>query len=333
MLELGRRNFLLAGAGLLVARTHGRTMITATADAPAAVAGTGWARRFDWRFGTAPGNNIGRFTDWLAAGWYMNPTPTFLNDECETYNTRDITNDNGNFQAFADHCDIVALWNGGRIASGQGNGSLSSLLLNYDVPFPTAVGYYELTCKIPSVSGAWPAWWTVGHTPGSERGVTWGPEIDIFEFYDNKSGTYSSALHGGGNPSYCFMRQGGNPPATPDTPHTVYEGKEPWNMGHFVYAPGIDFAQSYHRFGAKIDKRNQITLWIDDVKIGTFAANQYCDDEGHPVAVHLTVNLALGTHNPDPVASIHTVDFGGINNRSPANKFRFSLKNIQIWAP
>jgi hypothetical protein len=98
-----------------------------------------------------------------------------------------------------------------------------------------------------------------------------------------------------------------------------------------VYKPGVDFAQAYHRFGAKIDPDYHITLWVDDVKVGTFAAEQYCDDEGQPVGVQLIVNLALGTHNPDPVASIHTADFGGINNRSAANRFRFSLRNIQVW--
>lgn len=331
MVGFGRRTFLLAGAGSLLMPKRGPWTIAGTDGSPAAVTGTGWTRKFDWRFGTAESNNIRQFTDWLRAGWYIDPKSKFLNNECQTYNTRDLNNDNPNFQAFSDHCDIVAIWNGGPIASAKGNGSISSLLLNYNVPFPNAVGYYELACKIPSASGVWPAWWTVGYRPNSQRALTWGPEIDIFEFYDTKSGTCISTLHGGRTPSYCFMRAGGNPLGTPNTPHTVYEGSQSWDMGHFNYAPGVDFAQGYHRFGAKIDPTYHITLWVDDVKVGTFAADQYCDDDGHPVAVNLAVNLALGTHNPDPVASIHTGDFGGVNNRSATNKFRFSLKNIQIW--
>ena len=332
MLEFGRRAFLLAGVGSFLVPKRGLWTVADADRSPAAVAGTGWSRKFDWRFGTGPGDNIRRFTDWLQAGWYMNPTPTFLNDECETYNTHDLTDSNPNFQAFSDHCDIVAIWNGGPIASAKGNGSISSLLLNYNVPFPNAVGYYELTCKVPSASGVWPAWWTTGYRPNSRREVTWGPEIDVFEFYDTKSGSCSSTLHGGRTSSYSFMRAGGIPTAVPETSHTSYGRYEgTTDMGHFVYTPGIDFAQAYHRFGVKLDPTYRITLWVDDVKIGSFASEQYCDDDGHPVAVNLLVSLALGTHNPDPVASIHTADFGGINNRSLSNKFRFGLKNIQVW--
>ena len=332
MLGFGRRAFLLAGAGTFLGPKSGAWKVADTAGSPAAVAGTGWSRKSDWRFGTAAGNNIRQFTDLLYAGWYMNnPTPVFLNDECETYNTRDLTNNNLNFQPFSDHCDIVAIWNGGPIESAKGNGSISSLSVNYDVPSLNAIGYYELTCKVPSVSGAWPCWWTIGHKPGSDHISTWGPEIDILEFNDTKTDTSINALHGSRTPSRCFMRAGGNPPGKPETAHTVYEGDHPWNMGNFVYKPGIDFAQAYHRFGAKIEPNYHITLWVDDVKVGTFAAEQYCDDDGHPVGVQLIVCLGLGTHNPDPVASIHTADFGGTHNRSATNKFRFSLKNIQVW--
>lgn len=301
-------------------------------DIPAAVSGTGWSAKSSWSFGTAPGNNIGRFTDWLRAGWFMDPTPTYLNDECQTYNTRDLSDGNANFQAFADHCDIVALWHGGTIASARGNGSISSLLMRYDVPFANAIGYYELTCKVPSVSGAWPAWWTLGHQPGSAKGsYTWGPEIDILEFYDTKTRACTSTLHASRKPNHCFTRDGGDPPGTPATPDTVYEGNRPWNSGDFVYTPGFDFADGYHRFGVKIDRDYAISLWIDDVKTGTFASTQYCDDGGNPVAVELLVNLALGTHNPSPVESIHVADFGGVDNAAANNRFRFSLKNIQIW--
>lgn len=332
--EIGRRTLLMAGAGTFLVGKRGIATVAATDGSPAAIAGTRWTRKSDWRFGTAAGNNIRQFGDWLRSGWYVNhPTQTFLNDECETYNTRDLGDDNPNFQPFSDHCDLVAIWNGGPIASAKGNGSISSLSLNYDVPSPNAIGYYELACKIPSVSGAWPAWWTIGHRPGSDHSSVWGPEIDIFEFQDTKSGTYVSTLHGGRTPSRCFMRAGGNPPAKAETANAVYEGNHSWNMGNFVYKPGIDFAQAYHRFGARIDANYHITLWVDDVEVGTFAADQYCDDEGRPVGVQLIVNLALGTHNPDPVASIHTADFGGVNDTSAANRFRFSLRNIQIWGP
>jgi hypothetical protein len=298
---------------------------------PAAIAGTGWAPKANWRFGTAPGNNIARFSDWLRAGWFMNPTPKWLNNECQTYNTTDLTDRNANFMAFPDHCEIVAIWNGGPIASATGNGSISSLLVRYNVPFPTAVGYYEIEAQVPSASGAWPAWWTIGHVPGSSPGdSTWGPEIDVFEFNDTKTTELTSTLHGSRTPSFCFLRSGGNPPAQGQARGVVYAA-HPWNMGSLTYRPGIDFAEAYHRYGVRIAPNYNISIWADDTPVGTFAANQYCDDSGRPVGVQLQVNLALGTSNPDPVRSIHTADFGGAGNRGPGNKFRLGIRYIQIW--
>lgn len=329
-----RRDVLTAGAASLLVLRRALAARAQAGDAPAATGGTGWARKANWNFGTGSGNDIRRFSDWLAAGWFMDETPRYLNDECQTYNTMVVTDGNLNFMPFADHADLVAIWNGGPIASGQGNGSISSLLMRYDVPSPSAVGYYELTCKIPAVSGAWPAWWTLGHAPGTPRGsYTWGPEIDIFEFYDTKTGLMYSTLHGSKPQSRSFLAGGGYPPARPLTAATHYDGGRPYNLGDFTYQPGTDFARDYHRFGLKIAPDHAISIWVDDVAIGQFGATQYADDDGRPVGVELLVNLALGTHNPDPIRSIHTADFGGVGNRGPANKFRLSLRNIQIWAP
>lgn len=332
-----RRDVLTAGAAslLLPRAATAQAPALGAGGAPAAVAGTGWGRKSDWNFGSGPGDNIRQFSDWMSAGWFMDETPRYLNDECQTYNTTDQTDRNPNFQPFADHCDIVAIWNGGPIASAKGNGSISSLMVRYDVPSPSPIGYYELTCKIPSVSGAWPAWWTIGHAPGSPQGsYTWGPEIDILEFYDTKTQLLTSTLHGA-NPSQSrsFLAAGGYPPGRPQTPSTAYDGKESWDMGHFTYRPGGDFSQAYHRFGARIAPNYAITIWVDDISIGEFESKQYADEHGNPVGVELLINLALGTHNPDPVRSIHTADFGGAGNRGPTNKFRLSLKNLQIWGP
>lgn len=278
----------------------------------------------------------------LAAGWYMNPTPTYLNNECETYNNNDTSNGNANFQPFSDHCDIVAIWNGGTIASAQGNGSITSLMLHYDMPdsngVANAIGYYELTCKIPSVGGAWPAWWTVGHQPGKGKGYgVWGPEVDIFEFYNTSTSHIESTLHKGSPAtSYCFMKSGTTPPtnnplATTSTSNTTY-GSGAWNLGSFSYSPSVDYSQGYHRFGMMIDANYNISIWVDDVKVGVFAAQQYCDDNGNPVSVELILNLALG-NGSDPVGSIDTSGFGGKNNTTSSNKFRFSIQKIQIWGP
>jgi hypothetical protein len=342
-----RRDFLLSGAAALgtvapiSAFGTGETYDGHAMAQPLAIRGTGWARKSNLNFGTKA--EIARFTDLLRAGWYMTPTPTFLNRECQTYSTTNNTDANPNFQVFPDHCDIVAIWNGGPIVPALGNGSISSLMVRYDLPdgsgAPNAIGYYELSAKVPSVGGAWPAWWTIGHLPGGGRGsYTWGPEIDIFEFNNTDSTMVSSTLHKGGpTPSYCFMRSGtiapgGNPPATPKTPFTTYSGSATYNCGSFAYAPGIDFAKDYHRYGVKIDTNHNISIWVDDILTGLFAAEQYCNDEGRPVSVELLINLAVG-NGPDPAGSIDRAAFGGAGYAGPSNKFRLSLRNLQIWAP
>jgi hypothetical protein len=273
----------------------------------------------------------------------MDATPTYLNDECETYNNTNTTNSNSNFQPFSDHCDIVAIWNGGTIAAGAGNGNISSLMIRYDMPDASAanaIGYYELTCQIPSVGGAWPAWWTIGHVPGKGQGyTTWGPEIDIFEFYNTDTTVMASTLHKGSSvaTSYCFMTAGSTPP-TNDPPGTAasqyatYIGTEAYNLGTMNYVPGFDFSAGYHRYGMKIDTNYNITLWVDDVLVGEFAAQKYCDDSGNPVSVELIINLALGSGS-DPVGSIDTTGFGGASNTSTTNKFRLGIQKIQIWGP
>src|SRR6185437_17112705 len=158
--QSGRRDILkgavaslLLPPGFVMAHFSLQPSTARAADAaPAATQGTGWKRKAQWRFGTSPGNDIARFSDWLRAGWFMNDT-RYLNDECETYNTTDRSDSNPNFAPAADHCDIIAIWNGGPVASAIGNGSVSSLMMRYNVPSPSPVGYYELECRIPSVSG------------------------------------------------------------------------------------------------------------------------------------------------------------------------------------
>lgn len=343
-----RRDFLFSAVAALGAAAPDRALGSgpprddhAAAAAPLAVTGTGWTKKTNLNFGTKA--QIGRFTDLLKAGWYMTPTPTFLNTECQTYRTTDSSDANPNFQSFPDHCDIVAIWNGGPIVPALGNGSISSLMVRYDLPdrpgVPNAIGYYELMAKVPSAGGAWPAWWTIGHLPGAGRGgYTWGPEIDIFEFNNTDTKMMSSTLHKGGpSPSYCFMKSGsippaGDPPAIPKTRFTTYSGSAVYNSGSFAYAPGMDFAGDYHRYGAKIEANHNISIWVDDVLTGLFAAEQYCDDSGRPVSVELLINLAVG-NGPDPVGSIDRTAFGGIGNAGPSNRFRLSLRNLQIWGP
>jgi hypothetical protein len=94
-----RRDFLISSAAMAASLGSGGALAAAPRDKiPLAISGTNWQQKSNWNFGTSGG--IGRFTDWLKAGWFMTPTPTFLNKECETYSTTNSTDGNPNFQAF-----------------------------------------------------------------------------------------------------------------------------------------------------------------------------------------------------------------------------------------
>lgn len=64
-----------------------------------------WGRKANWTFGTGPGNTM-------------------------------VAPDGNQFMPFADHAAIAAIWNGGSIASGQGNSSISSPLMRYAARAP-----------------------------------------------------------------------------------------------------------------------------------------------------------------------------------------------------
>ena len=44
-------------------------------------------------------------------------------------------------------------------------------------------GYYEIEAKLPTAPSLWPAFWTWAWE-------SWPPEVDIFEAYSNKRGSY-----------------------------------------------------------------------------------------------------------------------------------------------
>lgn len=54
-------------------------------------------------------------------------------------------------------------------------------------------GKYEIMCKIPTSSGAWPAFWTFGGTPSGGQS-----EIDCFEFYGSNMNRQGTNLHTNG---------------------------------------------------------------------------------------------------------------------------------------
>jgi hypothetical protein len=312
---------------------------------PLAVSGKSWTQRANWNFGTTSGN-VKSLSDFWAAGWLQHDTNvmsgTLANGfGAETYGV-DLS---PNFVMNTDHVDIYAIYQGGTINNSQtsGNGAVLSFAASYNVDTAgvlTSPGYYEATFNCSFVTGYWPAWWMIGHQVGQPYyEADWGPEIDMFELnplYGVDSPTsWASNFHAANNASNkCFGNNPTGPNAPPGTsliPQAVWEtiGVGSYNLGDFRTTGLIDFTSGYHRIGCLIDTNHNISLWIDDVKIGNVGATQYCGDTGIAVVPKLAIDLAVGWQGGTPTAS----DFGGIGYTGPNNKYRMSFKNIQIWSP
>ena len=76
-----------------------------------------------------------------------------------------------------------------------------------------------------------------------------------------------------------------------------------------------------------IEPNQDISIWFDDVKLGTFDASRYAYDDGTIVAVMLMVDLAMGGLG----GTVNTNNFGGANNTTDTNLYRLGIRNIQIW--
>ncbi|HVA15541.1 MAG TPA: hypothetical protein VNF99_19995, partial [Stellaceae bacterium] len=281
---------------------------------PAAIAGKSWTQIANLNFGTASGNNITSLDDFRNAGW----APWSINGSfsennngygIETY----LSDQSNNFAVFTNHAEMYAIHPSGTTIptlgdnkQSNGNGSILSFSagLQQTIACP---GYYEGEFQVPNVEGSWPAWWCIGWD-GSSR--TWGPEIDGFEFFNNGdpghgTTTCFSTLHNDGtdsSSSKCFLSAGGVPSYTiNDSSNTIYNTYSGSNMGGFQYTPGTDFSTGYHRYGWLIDTNHNISIWIDDVLIGTFDANEFAEEDGTPVTPLLLVNLEAGWQGGQPV--------------------------------
>lgn len=312
---------------------------------PAAVAGTNWTKKADWSFGSnaAPSGSsqIQTVSDFQNAGW-ENDTGTFGVETAVIPNT---PTDN-HWQLFNDHIDMVVIYTGGTPSAG--NGSITTLLWKTQTPkfsFSAAPGYYEGTFKIPQgtsndnansnhlLTGSWPGWWMVGWDNVNQI-ATWGPEIDTFEFFGTTDkGPTDPQFHlhdNGTNPTLCFesggTQQGQFVPHVIDTTNVTFLQEA---LGGFSYSPGTDYSAGYHRFGTKIDSNYNVELWIDDVKVGHFTADQYAQENGSAVFPQLTISFAAGASG----GNVDTSTFGGLNNTGPSNQWRFSIQRIQLWGP
>jgi hypothetical protein len=311
-----------------------------TTNEPVAVQGLNWTQRQNLNFGTATGNNVTKLTDFLAAKWQSQAAQWGLETGVKV-----TANTDTHFQVATDHVDLVDIYTGGTPAQGNGSITAPSFFCNVsDLGLASAVGYFEATVQIPNVLGMWPAWWCIGWNTAT-KSSTWGPEIDFFEFYgasDKGPNFPMSTLHSPAPESLCFMPPPGvnEGPTGPWIPGNAFPESFPGSLywtGAGRAAGGVawpysqgtgtaDYSAGFHRFGCKIAEDFTITIWIDDVEWAQFNAKQYCTDAGVAVVPQLIFDFAVFSQ---PTLA----DFGGTNNSKATNKWRYSIKNIQVWSP
>lgn len=140
----------------------------------------------------------------------------------------------------------------------------SSIITQDKVAF--GKGYYELRAKLPTASGMWPAWWTLGENVSS-KGWPYCGEIDMMEYYNNK---------------LLF---------------NVMNSKQQWVSKTKTLPSG--FGNDYHIWGMTIDDNN-IYLYLDGVEMVKYPQSSAWNGSYNPFLsqnMYMLVNLALGGAN------------------------------------
>lgn len=159
-------------------------------------------------------------------------------------------------------------------------------------PFSQTYGYFEVTAKVPSGAGLWPAFWLL---PVDQ---SWPPEIDIAEILGNDVRTAYFSIHTGDKAWVASQ-----PGSYHDSTTTDKASGTP------------DFSAEFHRYALDWTART-ITFYLDGTAIGSRPT---------PADMHkpfyLIVNLAVGGQGswPGPPTA---------RTRFPAS---LAIRSIRIW--
>jgi Glycosyl hydrolases family 16 len=153
---------------------------------------------------------------------------------------------------------------------------MSGLLCSFDPNgngFRQALGYFEISAKLPDGPGVWPAFWLA-----SGRSPDRGAEIDVLEYYGHASSSYQVALHVW--------------PARADDQINLH-------IAHPVDVPANSLTQGFHTFGVSID-REWVVFFLDRIEVHREPSRP---EFQQPLGI--LINLALGSgwpidHTPDP---------------------------------
>lgn len=166
---------------------------------------------------------------------------------------------------------------------------LSGALNTY--PFSQTYGYFEITARVPSGAGLWPAFWLLPVDQG------WPPEIDVAEILGGNSRTAYFSLHST-DAAWVHAEAGS------------YNGSTTTDSG----SPG-DLSLQFHRYAVDWNPRT-ITFYLDDVAISRRTTPA---DMNKPF--YLIVNLAVGGPG----------SWAGPPDRHTHFPATLDIRSIRIW--
>ncbi len=158
-------------------------------------------------------------------------------------------------------------------------------------PFGQTYGYFEVTARVPTGAGLWPAFWLL------PMDRSWPPEIDIAEILGSNSRVAYASLH---STDAAWVRR---------EPHS-YNGSTTTDAA----AVG-DLSQGYHRYALDWQP-GTITFYLDDRIVARRTTPR---DMNRPF--YLVVNLAVGDTGSWPGAPDGQTRF-------PAT---LAIRSVKIW--
>ncbi len=194
----------------------------------------------------------------------------------------------------------------GRIPPGGGlwpRGIESGMLRAKD---PIKPGMYiEMRAKLTAGLGAWPAFWLapgVESDTGEFSGLTWPPEIDIFEFMNWQGRTETRVMTGD-------VQTNGDPEkyGNPFDIFTKMKNKE--------YTPGFDFSAQFHVFA--LDWRTDAPVWLLD---GIPIKQTHYEWPAGPANLLITNQIGMTLAN---------VDLTGMT--ADTSQWNYVIDYIRIW--
>jgi len=148
----------------------------------------------------------------------------------------------------------------------------SSGMLESDISFNQAFGYFECYAKVPAGKGVWPAFWLL---EGNKEGASyaWPPEIDVMEYVGSLNST---------TPYTDFMTNhySINYPLDGNYTTTFAEGAN--------YYSSQALSQGFHKFAVDWEP-DSITWYVDDVP--RFTSTNHVP---YTRAMYMLLNLAIG---------------------------------------